>query len=276
MIFQSMTHVDFFIGLTVILFLVALQIHPFIAAKQVAQNLLTNKTYRWHLLALIAILFLNRLELWVETREGIRFDFTPFIYRLEGNLVYTIQNLFRNDTLTWISTYFYVIIFPALTLASLCIYTHKKDFKLVYALCCAIIINYVIAIPFYLFFPVNEVWASNSHVAFLIPKVFPSFEQEYRPLSGLNNNFPSLHTSISITLAVIAIKSKQVLWGRIVVISAIFIIFSIFYLGIHWLTDTVGGILLGLFAAHFSYRLSESRVGIIRNRTVLQTREESQ
>ncbi|WJH32566.1 phosphatase PAP2 family protein [Paenibacillus sp. CC-CFT747] len=160
--------------------------------------------------------------------------------------------------------------------ASLGIYTYQKNHKLFYAVCYAMMFNYMIAIPFYLFFPVNEVWYyASTKVEFLMTSVFPTFEQEYRPLSGLNNCFPSLHTSLSVTMAVIAWKSNSVFWRRFTIGSAAFIIFSIFYLGIHWLTDMCGGLLLGLFAGTMALRLSEGRslfqnyvVSFLKNREV--------
>jgi membrane-associated phospholipid phosphatase len=89
--------------------------------------------------------------------------------------------------------------------------------------------------------------------------VFPTFETDYRPLSGLDNCFPSLHTSISVSMAVIAMKSNNKFWQWFTLISAVFIIFSIFYLGVHWLTDMGGGLVLGIFASRMALRISEGR-----------------
>ena len=116
-------------------------------------------------------------------------------------------------------------------IASIGIYTHHNNMKLYYAICIALLLNYFVAVPFYLFVPVNEVWFVHPQVKFLILDVFPSFEREYRALSGLNNCFPSLHTSISVTLALIASKSGIRRWAIFAWINAVVIIFSIFYLG---------------------------------------------
>lgn len=96
--------------------------------------------------------------------------------------------------------------------------------------------------------------------------VFPKFEQEYRPLSGLNNCFPSLHTSISVTMALLAFRSGNRRWMVITSISAVVIVFGIFYLGIHWLTDMIGGTLLAVLA---------STVGVQLAKLTLRGREES-
>lgn len=118
------------------------------------------------------------------------------------------------------------------------------------AVCYAVIINYAVAIPFYLFFPVNEVWSyPPAAVEFRMLDVFPSFEENYRQLSGLDNCFPSLHTSISVTVALLASQSGNRRWAIFTSISALIVIFSIFYLGIHWLTDMIAGTILAITAS---------------------------
>jgi membrane-associated phospholipid phosphatase len=259
-IFHSMTHVTLFIAITVyFLLLFSLRVNPLITAGQLVQEIFGSRKYFFHIAAMLAILFFNKIELSIEAMMKHQADFTPSIQALEGNFSVYFQRLFEHPWLTYILTYFYVIIFPALMIGSLLIYTSIRNYKLCYSTIYALMINYMVAIPFYLFFPVTEVWAYNSEVRFLILDVFPTFEQEYRPLSGLDNCFPSLHTSISVSLALIAVRSGNLFWGRFVVISAITIIFSTFYLGIHWITDMAGGVALGSFAAHVALRISEGK-----------------
>jgi membrane-associated phospholipid phosphatase len=261
--FHSMTHVTIYIVITAFLLLLfALRANPFSAAGSFVHEVLTSKKYVIHFAAMVAILFFNKIELWVEKRMTHRTDFTPTIFKLEGNFVAAIQHLFHNDALTFAAGYFYVVVFPALTIASIGIYTYRKQYKLFYAVCYALIINYMVAIPFYLFFPVNEVWSFHPDVKFLLKDVFPTFETDYRPLSGLDNCFPSLHTSISVSMAVIAMKSGNTFWRWFTALSAAFIIFSIFYLGIHWLVDMSGGFALGMFAAKMALRVGESRLPV--------------
>ncbi len=259
-LFHSMTQVTVYIAATVfVLLLLALRKNPLRVAGTFVREMITSRKYALHFAAMIAVLFFNKIELWVESKMRPHGDFTLSIYKLEGNLVAWIQHAFENDALTVVLSYFYVVLFPSLMIASIGIYTFQKNYKLYYALCYALMINYMVAIPFYLFFPVNEVWHFHPDVDFPLLQVFPTFETEYRPLSGLNNCFPSLHTSISVSLAVIAMKSRNAFWERFVLGSAAVIIFSIFYLGIHWFADMSAGVLLGLFASQAALRLSEER-----------------
>jgi membrane-associated phospholipid phosphatase len=261
--FQSMTHAIAYMAVTVFFLLwLSLRTNPFSAAGSFVNEMATSRKYMLHFAAMLGILCFNKIELWVEKRMPARPDFTPFVSRLDGNFVAFVQHTFYHPWLTYAASYAYVVIFPVLMIASIGIYTHTKQTKLYFAVCYALMFNYMVAIPFYLFFPVNEVWAYLPQVRFLMLDVFPRFEAEYRPLSGLNNCFPSLHTSISVSMALIALKSNNVFWRRFSVAAAAFIIFSIFYLGIHWMFDMCGGLLLGCFAATTALRLAKGRAPV--------------
>jgi membrane-associated phospholipid phosphatase len=257
--FESMTNATVYIVITIFIFLFfSTRRNPFAAAGSFVQEIFTNGKFMFHMVAVIAILFMNKFELAIEKNMNYRADFTGSIFAIEGNFVAAIQQFFHNDTLTYATSFFYVVVFPSVMIASIGIYTFQKNYKLFYATCYAIMINYILAMPFYLFFPINEVWAFHPNVSLLITDVFPTFESEYRPLSGLNNCFPSLHTSISVTMAVLAAKSNSVFWKRFATLSCGVIIFAIFYLGIHWLTDMAGGVILGVTAARLGLRISEN------------------
>lgn len=235
-----------------------LRSNPLLPVMGLIRDVATKKILIWHFSALLVVLILNKIQQLVEKEmKGVE-DFTWWVYRTEGNIVYYIQHFFLHDGLTFILTYFYIIVFTAMMFVSFIVYHAYQEYKAFYALFYGIMLNYLIAIPFYLFFPVNEVWYVHSKVEFLIPQVYPNFEQEYRALSGLNNCFPSLHTSLSVTMAVIALKSRIPRIGTLYSACAAVIIFSIFYLGIHWVLDMVAGVGLGLFSATFALRLSES------------------
>jgi membrane-associated phospholipid phosphatase len=274
--FQSMTNATVYIIITVFFFLLfALRKNPFLAAGSFVQEFFTSRKFLLHFAAMICILFFNKLEMSLEKKINYHADFTGSIFKIEGNFVASIQHFFHNDMLTYATSFFYVVVFPAVIIASIGIYTYQKNYKLLYAICYALMFNYMIAIPFYLFFPVNEVWYFHPSVELLIKDVFPTFESDYRPLSGLDNCFPSLHTSISVSMAVIAVRSQSAFWKVFVPCSAAFIIFAIFYLGIHWLSDMCAGLVLGVVAARLGLRISEGRL-ILGERAVLQRLEKSE
>lgn len=259
-LFHSMTQATLYIAITAFFILsVTLRKSPFTTAGVFVQEIFTSRKYLLHFVAMIAILFFNKIELIIENNLKHHVDFTPIIYKLEGNFVANVQHWFQHPLLTDVLAFFYVAVFPALLISSIAIYTHQRNHRMFYALTYAVIINYTIAIPFYLFFPVAEVWSFHPDVKFLMLDAFPTFETEYRPLSGLDNCFPSLHTSISVTLALIAVRSNNKVWKWMVCISAFIIIFTIFYMGIHWLSDMIGGILLAIVATQVGIRISEEK-----------------
>ncbi|WP_442603507.1 phosphatase PAP2 family protein [Paenibacillus sp. KN14-4R] len=256
--FESMTHVSVYTTIcTIVLLFIATRKDPIRITIAFITSLFRSPKYLLHFLALVSILLINKLELWIEKFIHNKTDFTLIFYQIEKDFVANIQHFFLNDTLTYVTSFFYVVIFSTLMIVSIALYTWEKKYQLFYALCYAIIINYVVAMPFYLFFQVNEVWYLNPNVNMLISNVFPTFEQSYREMSGLNNCFPSLHTSLSVTIAIIAARSGNVFWKWFSAITAVIIIFSIFYLGIHWFLDMGAGLILGITAARYGLQIAE-------------------
>lgn len=206
---------------------------------------------------MIGVLLINKFELAWEQNMDYNVDFTPWVFQLEGHFVQAFQNLFYTPWITSVTSFFYLAVFQALIIASLGIYAGDRRGVFLYATCFTVIINYLIAIPFYLFFPVNETWAyPPSGVSFIMLEAFPNFNTIYRPFSGLNNCFPSLHTSLSVSMAILAVRSGNRRWAIFAVLSAFIIVFSIFYLGIHWLTDMIGGLALATLASWLGIKLA--------------------
>ncbi len=221
---------------------------PFAAAWAFLKSLVVSRKYLLFFVAVTAIMFLNKNELRLENWLKVSYDLTPTLSGWEGAWPVWLQSNLQSDALTVVCAVFYLVVFQSVLISSAAIYTHHQNMRLYYAFCVAVLLNYFLAVPFYLFVPVNEVWFVHPQIKFLMLDVFPSFEREYRSLSGLNNCFPSLHTSISVTLALLAGKSGIRRWAIFAWVNAVVIIFSIFYLGIHWFTDMIAGLLLALLS----------------------------
>ncbi|WP_245640221.1 phosphatase PAP2 family protein [Paenibacillus dakarensis] len=273
MLYQSMNTIALFTTLNVIILLwVGTLQNPFKALFALVKELVTTPRFFILFASMVAILILNKYELQIEQEHLISpNDFTPMIFQWEGSLVQHIQNLFYSPWITPVLAYFYLLVFQALIIGSVGVYLIQQNKAYVYATCYAILINYAMAIPFFLFFPVNEAWSYQpAGVTFYMLEVFPDFEKVYRPLSGLDNCFPSLHTSLSVTMAVLALRSGNRRWAIITGISAALIIFSIFYLGIHWVSDMIAGTLLGLIASILGIYLGKiTHSKAVRSRTFL-------
>jgi membrane-associated phospholipid phosphatase len=266
--YQSMNHIVLYtVALVVILVWIGAKRNPLMALVEIGKEMLRSYKFLLLIAGMFGVLAINKYELQIEQKMHLTSDYTPFIFGLEGHFVQAVQDIFYSPWLTPIIVFFYIFMLQSVLAASLGVYLLDKNRVMLYATCYAIIINYALAIPFYLYFPVNEVWSYlPAGVKFTMLDVFPKFEQEYRPLSGLNNCFPSLHTSISVTMALLAFRSGNRRWMVITSISAVVIVFGIFYLGIHWLTDMIGGTLLAVLA---------STVGVQLAKLTLRGREES-
>jgi membrane-associated phospholipid phosphatase len=250
---------------------------PFAPVWSILKTLVLSRKYLLFFIAVLAIMVFNTNELKIEEWLKVPYDLTATLSGWEGTWPVWFQSTFHSDILTAICAFFYLVVFQSVMIASLAIYTHKKNMKLYYAFCVALLLNYFLAVPFYLFVPVNEVWFVHPQVKFLMLDAFPSFEQDYRALSGINNCFPSLHTSISVTMALLASRSGIRRWSIFAWSNAVIIVFSIFYLGIHWFTDMVAGVTLALFAVTVGLKVGEwtdptNRIGFsIRTKTKFKT-----
>jgi membrane-associated phospholipid phosphatase len=234
-----------------------LRFNPFSALHGFVVDLFRQRRLLVLFAGALSVLLLNKLELLIESHIQQKIDFTPYIYAFEGHVTPLFQQTLATRPLTYITTYFYVIVFAAMMVASLAIYHREKDFRSLYAFLYAISLNYFLAIPFFLFIPVEETWHMHPAIRFLIPDVYPAFEEQYRHFSGLDNSFPSLHTSISLMMAMIAYQSKNRRFARLTIVSAAVILFSILYLGIHWIMDLLAGVILGIFSASLAFRWSD-------------------
>ncbi|TJY41417.1 inositol phosphorylceramide synthase [Cohnella pontilimi] len=255
-LFPSFASVQYYtVFVTVLLLWFGTGRQPLGAAYGFVRSLVISRKSLMFFAALIAILQVNKNELWFESKYGVQYDLTSVLTGWEGNWHAQLQRLFHSGFVTDITAFFYIVVFQSVMIASIGIYTYRKDMKLFYAFCVALLVNYIVAVPMYWFVPVNEAWYANPHIHFLMLEAFPTFETNYRGLSGLNNCFPSLHTSISVTMALIAARSGIRRWAVFAWVNAVVIIFSIFYLGIHWFTDMAAGLVLAWGSAAVGFKV---------------------
>jgi membrane-associated phospholipid phosphatase len=231
--------------------------HPLAPAYVFVRSLLTSPKYLLVFASLVAILLVNKYEMKLEELYPVSYNLTSALSGWEGSWQGALQNAVQADWLTFVCSFFYLILLQGVLIASIGIYTFQGNLRLYYAFSVAILLNYLIAVPFFLFVPVDEAWSVSPHIHFLILDTFPNFETEYRHLSGLDNCFPSLHTSISVTMALIAARSGNRRWAWFAGANAAIILFSIFYLGIHWFTDMVGGLGLAVFVSWVGLRIGD-------------------
>ncbi len=178
----------------------------------------------------------------------IGFNITRLLFSIEGTVVATIQSAVPG----WLTLYFgyvyvygyaFLLVFPLLAglVAAERRYLRHTAF--------AYIVNYTIGMCCYLLF-VSYGPRNYGIVEPLLFDMLPRFQLLTSEVNANTNVFPSLHTSLSMTVALLAIRDHETFpkWTPVAVFLAVSIVLSTMILGIHWATDVVAGTVLALFS----------------------------
>ncbi len=219
-------------------------------------------------LLLVIVFLLNYVETtiaaWARDKYGLGLDLSySFAYAthwLESDFRFEYQ-----DVTNWISVYGYSIsyffLFPALGLAMAWVLAQRADISAYRVFSLAIAIDYAATLPFFLFFPVPERWSYPEAAATLLSDQWSTnLIEKLRPVSGLDNCFPSFHVSLT-TLLIVTAHIFQVRLRMFVTALGLTIILSTYTLGIHWLADILGGAALGVLSVSLAVRLDKALSG---------------
>jgi membrane-associated phospholipid phosphatase len=213
---------------------------------------------------LVGVLLLNSLvrNIGVEISWIIGTNITEFIYSFEGTVVATIQSLVPG----WLTPYFgyvyvygyaFLLVFPLVAAMLAAERRYLRHTAFAYA------INYTVGMGCYLLF---IAYGPRNYMPTLVePLLFdmlPRFQLLTSEVNANTNVFPSLHTSLSVTVALLAIRDHETFpkWTPVAVFLAVSIVLSTMILGIHWATDVVAGTVL---AAVSVWVVSSDRVASV-------------
>ncbi|MFL0196648.1 phosphatase PAP2 family protein [Clostridium sp. WILCCON 0269] len=149
--------------------------------------------------------------------------------------------IYKSETLTWFFRMVYNNGFVLPVLFALYRSAIIKDLKKMvrYALSAHILQIFLIT-PFYLTFHLQEVWYVLKQPDGLARHLNPN------AAAGITLNcFPSMHTSISFAMFLLALREKNKLFKFIFGFFCLSIIYSTLYLEIHWILDVIAGMILG-------------------------------
>ena len=168
---------------------------------------------------------------------------------------------FHDATVKW-ATYAYstsyFILFPVLAIAVLVALARRREIAPFRVLCLAAAIDYAISLPWFLFFPVPERWAYPESNAVLLSDQWTSaLIDSIRPMSGLNNSFPSTHVSLSVILILVC-WVFNVRFRTTVTALTTTVILATFVLGIHWLADIIAGLAVGALSVGIAWRFTDT------------------
>ena len=199
-------------------------------------------------------------------------DMTPWIYAIEGDLVLHVQQFFEAQWLTVTLTHFYVAGFMFICYVSVFYFAYFDDRWMADRVTLTIAWVYILAIPFYLFFNVRVTGAYIPEMETLAYSLNPEISDWFRRIDPFTNCMPSLH--IGIPYAVwLCIKrfdhdERWALYRKIVFIYVLLTVFTIIYLGIHWIIDIAGGMIVAFIAVNLADKTSKPIWSILDERTI--------
>jgi membrane-associated phospholipid phosphatase len=191
------------------------------------------------ILHLIEVNFLDSITTaWAGT------NFAPVFHSIEDSLVHWFSHFWSQPFLIFF-VFIYIILYPFTLWFTpvLCIMTNNKQALRRLALTLAGV--YAIALPFYLFLPVTNVYIYYGSTSALT-RILPTINHFFYTTTTTNNCFPSLHVATTILIAATATKLQNKPYQKCMFIVAVFVIIAVIYLSIHWLLDILGGILIAI------------------------------
>lgn len=213
-------------------------------------NLLWNVRHRPREVAgpvglVVGVLVLNKFVRDVAPEVSLLIDWnvTGLIYRIEGPFVAHLQSvatpwLTAYFSVIYLSGYVFLLVFPFLAYASL------EDLDPLKRTAVSFAANYSLGLLLYALFV--SYGPRNLLPEAVEPLLYSTYPQSQLLVSQVNTNtnvFPSLHTSLSVTVALLAWQTRQQYprWTVIAVPVAASVVLSTMYLGIHWAVDVLAG-----------------------------------
>ena len=188
-------------------------------------------------------------------------DMTPYVYAIEGDIVLWIQDAFQNELLSIGLTHFYVMGFMTATFASFVYPIYFDDRHMADRVSLSMFWVYVLAIPFYLFFNVRVTGDHIPAMETIAYDLTPEIHNWFTRIDPFTNGMPSLHIGLPFAVWLTYLKwDEDGRWAKFRTALMVFILltgFTILYLGIHWVVDIIGGILVATLAVSLTERTHE-------------------
>ena len=229
----------------------------------------------WVHMAIVFIIYnskdlLDQVDRIIIANTGL--DMTPLIYGIEGSLVLEVQQTFQAKWLTVALTHFYVAGFMFICYVSVFYFAFFDDRWIADRMTLSIAWVYILAIPFYLFFNVRVTGDYVPGMETLAYDLTPEISDWFRRIDPFTNGMPSLHIGIPFAVWLCLTRfDEDRRWNRyraMVLTYTLVTAFAIIYLGIHWFSDIIGGMLIAALAVSFADKTSDGWWKVFDERTI--------
>jgi len=192
-----------------------------------------------------------------------RIEITPYIYAIEGDIVLWVQDAFQTKFLTEGLTHFYVMGYMTVIFSSFIYPVYADDRYMADRVSLTMFYVYILAVPFYLFLNVRVTGDVIPGMETLAYDLTPEIRNWFAGIDPFTNGMPSLHVGMPVAIWLAFIRwDDDGRWNRFTNLLGIFILvtsFTIVYLGIHWIADILGGVII----AHLAVALADkTRKGV--------------
>jgi len=204
------------------------------------------KQYKLLLMIIIAVSFhlfeVNFLDPIVT--EWVGYDYANILVNFEDGIVIWFSQHWTPGLLHFF-VLIYIVIYPFSLWFSLLYFILDEQTTALKNLAYALVITYLISLPFFLFLPITNVYTYYGADSAL-ETILPSVEQFFYSTTTCNNCLPSLHTAMAIFLAYCGSLTNNKKFAYFTYFMMISVLISVIYLSIHWITDVIAGAVVAL------------------------------
>jgi membrane-associated phospholipid phosphatase len=190
----------------------------------------------------------------------IGWNVTGAIYAFEGTFVAWVQSFASTPATAYFAFiyvygYVFLLVFPLVAYAVLEDPDPLRETAMAYSL------NYAIGLACYVLF---VAYGPRNLIPGLVdPLLYTSWPETQLLVSEVNRNtnvFPSLHASLSVTVALLAYRTRYRYprWLPLAIFVAASVVVSTMYLGIHWGIDVLAGGLLAALSVVIAAKVTRS------------------
>jgi len=197
-----------------------------------------------YILIIIGVAIFHLIEVNIIEPHLIGNDYTDIVRNFEGDLVYWFSQ-YWTDALVYFFVIMYIAVYPFTLWFSPLYFLLTNDLKAMKTFTYGLFLIYIIALPFYLFLPITNVY-TYYNLNSALENTIPSVEGFFYSTTTINNCLPSLHTAMTILIAYSVSLTNNKKLTYFSYFTAITIIISVIYLSIHWITDVITGVILSL------------------------------